>query len=148
MKPQPFKLERTFNAPIADVWQALTQKELMKEWYFELSTFKPEVGFKFQFTGGPSPEKQYLHLCQIVEVIPEKKLKHSWRYDGFEGNSFVTFELFDEGDKTKLVLTHEGLETFPTNNLDFAMSNFAAGWTYIINTSLANFLLKKSNQKK
>lgn len=41
MKPQPFIIERTFNAPVADVWKALTQKELMKEWYFDLSAFKP-----------------------------------------------------------------------------------------------------------
>ncbi|MBS1750669.1 MAG: SRPBCC domain-containing protein [Bacteroidetes bacterium] len=140
MKPQPFIIERTFNAPVADVWKALTQKELMKEWYFDLSAFKPEVGFIFQFKGGPTPEKQYLHLCEIVEVIPEKKLKHSWRYDGFEGNSFVTFELFDKGDRTKLILTHEGLETFPKNNLDFVFTNFVEGWTYLINTSLENFL--------
>lgn len=98
------------------------------------------MGFIFQFKGGPTPEKQYLHLCEIVEVIPEKKLKHSWRYDGFEGNSFVTFELFDKGDRTKLILTHEGLETFPKNNLDFVFTNFVEGWTYLINTSLENFL--------
>ena len=146
MKAQPFTIERTFNAPVAEVWKALTQKELMKEWYFDLAEFKPEEGFKFQFKGGPTPERQYLHLCEITEVIPGKKLKHSWRYDGFEGKSFVTFELFDEGDKTKLVLTHEGLETFPADNLDFAMSNFAEGWTYLINTSLENFLSK--NLKK
>jgi uncharacterized protein YndB with AHSA1/START domain len=146
MKPQTFIIERTFNAPVSTVWKAITQKELMKEWYFDLAEFKPEVGFKFQFKGGPSPERQYLHLCEITEVIPEKKLKHTWRYDGYEGNTFVTFELFAEGDKTKLVLTHEGFETFPADNLDFAMSNFAEGWTYIINTSLENFLSK--NLKK
>lgn len=140
---QPFTIERIFNAPVSDVWAALTQKELMKEWYFDLAEFKPEVGFKFEFTGGPTPERQYLHVCEILEVIPEKKLKHSWSYDGYEGNSILTFELFAEGDKTKLVLTHEGLETFPASNPDFALSNFAEGWTYIIHTSLENFLTKK-----
>lgn len=140
---QPFTIERIFNAPVSDVWAALTQKELMKEWYFDLAEFKPEVGFKFEFTGGPTPERQYLHVCEILEVIPEKKLKHSWSYDGYEGNSILTFELFAEGDKTKLVLTHEGLETFPSSNPDFALSNFAEGWTYIIHTSLENFLTKK-----
>lgn len=140
---QPFTIERIFNAPVSDVWAALTQKDLMKEWYFDLAEFKPEVGFKFEFTGGPTPERQYLHVCEILEVIPEKKLKHSWSYDGYEGNSILTFELFAEGDKTKLVLTHEGLETFPASNSDFALSNFAEGWTYIIHTSLENFLTKK-----
>ena len=76
-------------------------------------------------------------------MVKNKKLKHSWRYDGYEGNSFVTFELFDEGDKTRLKLTHEGLETFPANNPDFAKENFAEGWTYIIGKSLPEFVERK-----
>ena len=142
MDEQPFIIERTFDVPIEDVWRALTENELIKQWYFKLADFKPEVGFQFQFTGGPSPENQYVHLCEITEVIPEKKLKHSWRYDGYEGNSFVTFELFAEGDKTKLKLTHEGLETFPISNPHFAVENFAKGWTQIIGKSLKEFLEK------
>jgi len=140
----PFSIERTFNTPVHEVWNAITQKELMKEWYFDLQESKPEVGFKFQFKGGPTPEKQYLHLCEVVEVVPEKKLKYSWRYDGFEGNSFVTFEFFNLGETTKLRLTHEGIETFPQENLDFALTNFVQGWTYFINTSLPNFFSKKN----
>lgn len=144
MTSKPFTIEREFNASISEVWKALTQKELMKEWYFDLKEFKPEVSFKFEFTGGPAPDRQYLHLCEILEVIPERKLKHSWSYDGYEGNSILTFELFPiEENKTKLLLTHEGLDTFPAENLDFALSNFEAGWTFIINTSLENYLSKK-----
>jgi uncharacterized protein YndB with AHSA1/START domain len=83
-----------------------------------------------------------LHLCKITEVVIGKKLSYSWRYDGYEGNSFVTFELFPEGNKTRLKLTHKGLETFPINNPDFAKENFIDGWTYITGTSLKEFLEK------
>ncbi len=75
--------------------------------YFDLAEFKAEVGFEFRFTGGPSPEKQCLHICKIMEVMYEKKLTHSWRYDGYEGNSFVTFELLAQGNQTLLKLTHD-----------------------------------------
>ena len=143
MTTDPFIIERIFDAPVEKVWKAITEKDLMKQWYFDLPEFKAEPGFQFQFTGGPSPDKQYLHVCEITEVIPEKKLAHSWRYDGYEGNSFVTFELFAEGNKTKLKLTHEGLETFPMSNPDFAKENFIAGWTGIIGKSLKEFLEKK-----
>jgi len=140
MKAEPFVIERTYNAPIDKVWQAITDKDKMKEWYFDLEKFKPEVGFEFQFTGG-TEENKFLHLCKITEVIPGKKLTHSWRYDGYPGESFVTFELFDEGNKTKLKLTHAGLETFPSKP-DFAKSNFEAGWTDIIGRSLLEYLDK------
>jgi uncharacterized protein YndB with AHSA1/START domain len=140
MKPEPFVIERTYNAPIDKVWQAITDKDKMKQWYFDLKEFKSEVGFEFQFTGG-SEEKQYLHICKITEVIPGKKLSHSWQYDGYPGESFVTFELLDEGDKTRLKLTHAGLETFPPEK-DFARESFTAGWTYIIGKSLFEYLEK------
>ena len=137
----PFVIERTYNAPVEKVWQAITDKEQMKQWYFDMPAFMPEVGAEFSFSGG-TEEHSYLHLCKITEVIPYKKLAYSWRYDGYEGNSIVTFELFDEGGITRLRLTHEGLETFPSNNPDFAKENFAQGWTYITGTSLPSFIEK------
>lgn len=141
MKFEPFIIERKYNAPVSKVWKAITDKSDMKQWYFDLVEFRPEVGFEFQFLGG-TEEKKYLHICKITEVIAGKKLSYSWRYDGYEGNSFVTFELFDEGDKTRLKLTHEGLETFPASNADLARENFAGGWTSILGTALKEFVEK------
>ncbi len=60
----------------------------------------------------------------------------------YQGNSTVTFELFEEGDKTRLKLTHEGLETFPEHKKDFAKESFTEGWTYITGTSLKAFVEK------
>jgi uncharacterized protein YndB with AHSA1/START domain len=141
MKNEPIILERTFNAPADKVWKALTNIDQIRQWYFKLEDFKAEPGFEFQFEGGPD-DRKYLHKCRITEVVPGKKLQYSWRYEGYEGNSFVTFELIPEGNKTRLTLTHEGLETFPMNNPDFDKKNFMAGWTQIIGTSLKDFVEK------
>jgi len=141
MNKDPIVVERIFGTPAANVWQAITSKDQMKEWYFDLNKFKAEPGFEFEFEGGPD-DRSYLQLCKITEVIPDRRLKYSWRYDGYEGVSFVTFELFPEGNKTRFRLTHEGLETFPSDNKDFARENFVDGWTDIIGRSLAGFLEK------
>jgi uncharacterized protein YndB with AHSA1/START domain len=138
MKNEAFVFEHIYNAPLASVWKAITDKKDMKQWYFDLAEFKPEVGFEFQFLAGKD-EKKYLHRCKISEVVPGKKLTYRWRYDGYEGNSFVTFELYKEGKNTRLKLTHAGIETFPKNNADFAKESFAEGWKYIIGTSLKEF---------
>jgi uncharacterized protein YndB with AHSA1/START domain len=130
--------EVTLNAPIATVWKAITDRDEMKQWYFELEEFVPQVGFEFEFLGGD--EKQYMHLCRVIEAEPNKKLTYNWRYEGYPGESFVTFELFGEGDKTHLKLTHAGLETFPADNPDFAKRNFVAGWEDIIGKSLPEYL--------
>jgi len=137
-----FEIERTYPVTTARVWKAITDKDEMKLWYFDLPEFRPEVGFEFQFIGGPAEDRQYLHICKITEAVPGKKLAHSWKYDGYEGNTLVTFELFDEGGKTRLKLTHQGLETFPASNPDFSKENFAEGWTWIIGTALKEFLDK------
>ena len=140
MNTQPFTIERTFNAPIEKVWQAITDKDQMKKWYFDLAEFKPVVGFEFQFIGKGLKGEEYLHLCKVTDVVPGKKIAYSWTYEKYEGYSVVSFELFPEGDKTRLKLTHEGLETFPANNPDFAKENFVAGWTELIGTLLKNFV--------
>src|SRR5436853_2647737 len=131
-------LERSFNAPAARVWKALTNADEMRIWYFDLKEFKPEVGFEFEFTV-EHEGMTYHHLCKVTEVIPQKKLAYTWRYQGHEGDSLVTFELFADGDKTRLRLTHEGLETFPKLPA-FARKRFMEGWTHIIGSSLKNFL--------
>ncbi|HYE53261.1 MAG TPA: SRPBCC domain-containing protein [Chitinophagaceae bacterium] len=140
MKQDPFVIERTFNAPVDRVWKAITDKDQMKQWYFDIPSFKAEVGNEFRFEGG-NEDRIYVHLCKVTEVVKGKKLTYSWRYEGHEGISFVSFELFPEGDKTRLKLTHEGLETFPKLP-DFAKENFVAGWTEIIGTLLKNYLEK------
>ena len=140
MEQQPIILERLFNSPPSKLWKALTDKNEMKSWYFDLAEFKAEVGFKFEFTGGPSPERQYVHLCEVTEVIPQKKLTYSWSYTGYTGKSFVTFELLPQEGKTLLRLTHAGIGSFPTDNADFAIGNFKEGWNHIVNISLKEYL--------
>lgn len=84
MANEPFVIERTYNAPVEKVWKSITDKNEMKQWYFDLADFRPEVGFEFQFEGG-TETKKYLHLCKVTEAIQNKKLTYSWRYDGYEG---------------------------------------------------------------
>lgn len=136
------QLEKLLNAPVNLVWEAITDKHKMKQWYFDLEEFKPEIGFEFKFKGGHEDGIQYQHICEITELIFEKKLIYSWRYEGYEGISHVTFELFENGNNTTLKFTHVGLETFPATNKDFAKENFVAGWNHFINMSLVEFLTK------
>lgn len=136
---EPVVVERVLHAKPSIVWKALTDNATMKKWYFDMPAFEPTAGFEFQFIGG-TPEKQFLHLCKVMEGVPEKKLVHSWRYDGYPGNSTVTFELFAEGDTTLLRVTHEGLGTLAEGGPDFARENFVTGWNAIVGTNLPKFL--------
>lgn len=138
-------VERTLNAPIAKVWQALTDVDQMREWYFDLKEFKPQVGFEFGFVV-EHEGNTYDHRCKVTEIVPQRKIAYTWRYHGHEGNSLVTIELFAQGDKTRLKLTHTGLETFPKTPV-FARANFEKGWTAIIGTELKQFVEKPKKTK-
>lgn len=126
---KPLVIERTMDAPVAQVWQAMTTLEGVSRWFFDLKEFKPKVGFEFAFAV-EHKGLMYSHLCRITEVVPQKKLAFTWRYKGHPGDSLVTFELAATGKKTKLTLTHEGLETFPKTP-QFVRKNFVGGWNFI-----------------
>lgn len=131
-------MERVVNARAEKVWKAFTDPEEMRKWYFDVTGFKPEVATVFTFTG-QKEDTVFLHLCTVTEVIPGRKIAHTWRYQGQPGDSLLTIELFPEGEKTRVKLTHSGLETFPQNE-DFARENFVAGWNAIIGTNLPAFV--------
>ena len=137
-------IERTLNAPIARVWKALTDVDQMRQWYFDLKEFTPQVGFEFEFVVEHEGNR-YHHLCKVVEIVPEKKIAYSWRYKGEPGDSLVTFELFAEDNKTHLKLTHRGIETFPKTSA-YARKNFEAGWKSIIGTELKQFVEKSKGK--
>lgn len=142
MDTTPFVIERTYNAPADKVWSAITEPAKMKVWYFDMVGFEPKIGCEFTFTGhNAAINKTYIHLCKIVALEPLKKLVYTWRYEGFPGNSTVSFELFDEDGKTKLILTHEGIETFKGDIYpELAKENFVGGWNSLIGKSLPNYL--------
>lgn len=131
-------VERIYNAPVALVWQALTDKDKISQWSFEMAQFKAEPGFEFQFWG-EKDDVRILHHCKVTKAITEKKLAYTWRYEGYPGESLVTFELFPEAGRTRVRLTHEGLENFPNIDL-FARKNFVMGWTQLIGASLKAFV--------
>ena len=136
----PLIVERTYSAPSDKVWRAITDKDAMKEWYFDMPDFKPELGCEFRFVV-EHEGNTYDHRCKVTEVVPGKRLAYTWRYEGQPGNSLVTWELTSEGDKTRLRLTHEGLGTFPKLPA-YGRKNFMRGWTSLLGEELKKFVEK------
>jgi len=139
MKKEPVIIESKYNTHASKVWSAITDKDKMKKWYFDIDEFRPEPGFEFRFTAG-TETRQYVHVCIVKEVIPDTKISYHWKFEGYPGNSLVTWEIFGEGNRSRLRLTHSGLETFPSENPDFARENFVTGWADIISNSLKLYL--------
>lgn len=139
MSEQKVTREAIYNTSLEKLWQALTDKDQLQQWYFTIADFLPEPGRSFQFYEGP--EKQFLHLGKIIEVIPQKKLQHTWEHPQHsKGSTLLTWELFPEGDKTRVVLTHTGIETLADGGAAFAKENYEQGWKEIMDNQLRRFL--------
>ena len=141
---KPIVVEQIFNFPVSIVWEAITNLDHMKSWFFNnIPAFKPVVGFQTKFMV-QSGDRNFTHFWKIIEVIPYRRIKYRWSYEEYEGEGFVTFDLSEKGSKTILRLTNEGLETFPKNIPEFKRESCKAGWDFFIRKNLKDFLERKN----
>ncbi len=136
----PVIVEQSFHVSVGQLWKAISELEQMKLWFFEdIESFLPEVGFETQFNVH-SGERDFMHLWKLTEVVPLQKLVYSWRYEGYEGESFVCFETFISEKGSCLRLTHTVTENFPQSIPEFTRESCQCGWEYFINNRLKNFM--------
>ena len=141
----PIIVEQTYRASRNQVWEAITNKNLMRQWFFEnIGDFVLRVGFYTSFNVA-SGGKNYLHVWRVVEVVPKARLVLEWQYGGYPGDSFVTLDLADSGDGTRLRLTHRGLDTFPADDPALSRESCINGWNYFVKERLRTFLEANTN---
>lgn len=137
------RIVKDFPCDAASLWQAITEKDKMKQWYFELSDFQPVPGFEFSFAGQGHKGEQYLHLCEVLQAEPLNLLQYTWTYKGHVGFSIVSFFISATDGGCRLIFSHHGLDSFPADSPDFAFESFEGGWNYILHTALAAYLISK-----
>lgn len=137
---QPIIVEQVLNTSIHVVWQAITQKDQMTQWYFHnIPDFKAKVGFTTQFNV-KAPSRDFLHLWKVTEVIPQQKITYNWTYKDLPGSADVSFELFEQNHRTLLRLTNTIIEDFDTTIPEFKRESCQGGWNYFIKERLNTFL--------
>jgi uncharacterized protein YndB with AHSA1/START domain len=129
--PDTIRLERTFDAPADKVWRYLTEAELRREWFMGGTDARADGEFELindhdnlSAEDAPYPESyaQYKGSKwneKVLRFEPPRLLETTFQ-GGKNGN--VTYELFADGDRTRLVLTHSGIQS-GTGSQDFG-----SGW--------------------
>ena len=113
------RIERRMPAPIARVWDYLTDPALRETWFaggefdlrrggavtleFDHSRISPEKEPPARFTA----ESRAVVHGTITRCEPPRVLAYSWRF--MDEDSEVTFELTPDGEATRLVVTHRRL---------------------------------------
>jgi uncharacterized protein YndB with AHSA1/START domain len=136
------KIDKEFKAPIEKVWQAITNRDEMKNWYFTFDeNFRLEIGQEFDWSSPDENGKIWVHKGKMLEIVENKKLVHTWEYPGYSGSSTLTWQLIAlDAKTTKLTLNHEFIIPFDSNIAALNISNFEAGWDSIVNGSLKGYL--------
>lgn len=130
--PDTLRFERVLDAPVETVWRYLVESELRKQW-FAAGELEPREGGSVELIFDhdnlstddvPYPDDLAKWKCavgheRVVKIDPPRLLAFTWD-EGKEG--VATFELFEEGGRTRLVLTHSGITGAGP------MANFGGGW--------------------
>jgi uncharacterized protein YndB with AHSA1/START domain len=96
--------------PHAKVWRAITEPPLMERWLMRPEGFAPVVGTRFKLVAKPQPGWRGYVDCEVLEVVPERRLCFSWVGDENRAPMTVTFSLDDDGPHTRFRLQHVGFE--------------------------------------
>lgn len=143
MNNQLLTFETIIPASPEIVWSALTSRDQMKAWYFDIPDFVLKEGATFNFYE-PGGVKKFHHHCVVKKIIPCKILQHTWTYPDFsQGETLLTWNLEPGEGGTRVILTHEGIENILDGGDDFKVDNFKDGWTEILNVMLKNHVTGK-----
>ena len=101
------------KSTIEKVWEALTNKEMTKQYYYgmELKSDLKE-GSKIEYHGKNKEGEHYIPVAgEIVEIIPNKKLSHTFTFIHSDDKpSRATYEIEESEGLVKLTLTHDQFE--------------------------------------
>ena len=136
-------VETAIRASAEATWNAITDLEEMKQWYFDnIDEFRPEVGSKSRFPV-VSEERTFTHLWEATEVEPLEMIAYNWQYEEYPGESIVTFSIEAHDDTVVVKITTEVLEDFPEEIPEFRRESCRGGWEYFIDR-LKEYLTKLS----
>jgi uncharacterized protein YndB with AHSA1/START domain len=129
--PDTIRLERILDAPVDKVWRYLTEAELRQQWFMGGTDARPDSEFELLNDHDnlsdyyvPYPEnyaefKSKTWNEKVIRFEPPRLLETTFQ-GGKNGN--VSYELFADGDRTRLVLTHSGIVS------GTGAQDFGSGW--------------------
>ena len=105
----------TIDAPVSKVWEALTQPEIIKQYFFNTDTHTSwKVGSPIRFTG-EWEGKTYEDKGTVLAFEPNKRLSYTYwssmsgAEDLPENYVTVTYQLSEENGKTKVEISQDNI---------------------------------------
>lgn len=147
MKPllsyPPIRVKQLFDCSPKEVWKAISEESALRQWFFPVENYKLQEGEEFSFWSGEDPSLTY-HKCRFLFIEEQSTIEYSWELPNeSKGMSIVRWELEEEDGKTLLTFTHNGIAQLSDSKFRLDYEYFAKEWSYIIMTSLTEYLYKQ-----
>ena len=104
------RITRTFHAPRALVWKAMTTPEHVREWYGPHDTrvvaceMDLRVGGKWRIVVRTSEDLDAVFSGEYREIAAPARLVQTWRFEPFpEASSIESMRLEDHGETTHMI---------------------------------------------
>ncbi len=117
--PASVEVKRVFQAPLAQVYRAWTEPEIMNAWFHpslettSVCSADVRAGGRYEVQMLPQEGGPFIVAGQYQEVVPLEKLVFTWRWQHDEGEEpneetlvTILFRALDAG-RTELTLRHE-----------------------------------------
>lgn len=137
--PASVEVKRVFQAPVAKVYRAWTEPEIMNAWFHpnkdmtSVCSADLRVGGRYEVRMIPEEGGPFVVGGVYEEIVPEEKLAFTWRWQHDEGEepneeTLVTlfFRAIDAG-QTEVTLRHERFGS------DEERDNHTLGWQETFN---------------
>ena len=123
-------LHRMIDAPVEAVYGAWTEPDMLRRWLAPgnatvvRAVAEVAVGGTFLVEMRGADGRRWLTRGFYREVVPHRRLVHTWRWEGSEVETLVTVEFEPESaGRTRLTLTHARFAE------DEARDEHVRGWT-------------------
>ena len=114
-----FVIERTYNAPVAQVFQAWADPALKARW-FAGAADRLGAGYELDFRvggrevnrGGPPGGPVYTYESEYRDIVPEQRIVYTYEMHADEDRisvSVATVQFRSQEASTRLVLTEQGV---------------------------------------
>jgi len=136
VQSEQLRLERSFAAPREEVFRAWTEPEVLRRWWAAAPDWEStraevdvRVGGRYRLSmRDPQSGDEHTVGGEYVEIDPPARLVYTWTWEGGDADSpgagsTVTVEFLEDGERTTVVLTHDGIAD------ERSRDQHAQGWT-------------------
>jgi len=124
-------VERVMPHPPEKIWRALTQAPLIEEWLMQ-NDFQPIIGHRFNFRATPIHGWNGVTDCEVLEIIPCRRLVYSWNASGDQApgglKTIVTWTLTQSENGTQVRMEQSGFR--PQDEAGYR--GMGGGWPRIL----------------